>query len=428
MLKFLSNSPPLNQDEVAQLKKWWLADRNGVRDGLVDFLIRHQVFAKDSLKTVDLLRKGMITFVDPRRLFADGGIDRLRGKLKPSLVLTPAVPAAPARPSTILSRPKSTPDTHVVAIDDVQTSRGGPSQTLTLGSMLGQCLLVEQIGKGGSALVFRAIHRGMNLPVAVKVLQREVLQNDPNVYVQLKAEAQLLQQLQHPNILRLFEFEDNPQFPYLVLEYIEGMSLAELIQQSGRIRADRAVNFIRQIADGLRAAHRLGVIHRDVKPANVLLARDGNAKLADLGLAMVVSENKLVANASASSTCLETLAGTVAYIAPEQALSNPGLDHRADIYSLGASFYHMVTGDIPFNGKRMEIILKHIQEAPVPPHQVAPGLDETVSRVILKMMAKAPAQRYQDYDELIGALDSIRTNTGSQYAGVAPGPKGSGLR
>jgi serine/threonine protein kinase len=189
----------------------------------------------------------------------------------------------------------------------------------------------------------------------------------------------------------------------MVLEYVEGMSLAELILQSGRLRLDRALRIILQVAEALAAAHRLGVVHRDVKPGNILVTKDGQAKLADLGLAVIVGKQ------NAPVTPTTGMAGTVAYMSPEQAGSAMAVDHRSDIYGLGATFYHAVTGQMPFTGRSaMEVMLKHAQEPPVPPHQLATDLDPAASEIILKMLAKKAAERHQTDDELIKMLANLQ--------------------
>jgi hypothetical protein len=172
----------------------------------------------------------------------------------------------------------------IAGLSPMASHERADGRTLEIGSVLGKCLLTELVGQGASGVVYRALHKTLNIPVAVKVLQIEGGGVDPAVVLQFRAEARLLARLSHPNIVRVLDFEDDVRFPYLVLEYVEGLSLAELISQSGRVRTDRAVRVIVQICEGLSAARKLGVVHRDVKPANILLGKEGSAKLADLGL------------------------------------------------------------------------------------------------------------------------------------------------
>jgi serine/threonine protein kinase len=276
-------------------------------------------------------------------------------------------------------------------------------QGLQAGAMLGKYLLTERVGCGSCGVVFRALHQTLGIAVAVKVLQ--VGSNLANIGEQLRTEARLLAQLNHPNIVRVWDFEEVDPFPYMVLEYVEGLSLAELINQSGRLRLDRALKITMQVTDGLTVAHKLGIVHRDIKPGNVLLTKDGTAKLADLGLALLTNQSTITGVSSPN----EGVAGTVAYMAPEQALSSTNIDHRADLYALGATFYHALTGQLPFVGRsRMEVLLKHAREPLVPPHERCADIDPQISRIVLKLMAKKPDDRYPTYEALMADLAELK--------------------
>jgi len=267
------------------------------------------------------------------------------------------------------------------------------------GDLIGRCLLIEPLGRGGSCAVFRALHQGLNLPVAIKVLQFEASMAPHQAYEQLRTEARLLAQLDHPHIIRILDFEEDPLQPYLVLEMVEGPTLSELIRQSGRLSLDRASEVIGQVVEALAALWALGAVHRDVKPGNIFLTRCGTAKLADFGTAMLVEQ------AAGEADTGDVVAGTAAYLAPEQFLAPSVVDHRADIYALGATFYEAVTGRMPFEGSsRADLLMKHAKDNPVPPHEVLPALGPRVSDVILTMLAKDPDERYQDADELRQAL------------------------
>ncbi|VTS06028.1 serine/threonine-protein kinase [Tuwongella immobilis] len=275
------------------------------------------------------------------------------------------------------------------------------------GQLLGKCLLTEKIGQGGTGIVFRAVHQSLNISVAVKVLSSAMDHTEQTQIRQFRSEARLLAQLNHPHIVRVWDFEETPACTFLVLEYVEGLSLAELIQQSGRLRLDRAVETILQIVDGLSAALRMGIVHRDIKPANILLTRDGVAKLADLGLAVLVSEGD--SDQGVVSNSGDRMAGTIAYMAPEQAVSGSQIDHRADIYALGCTFYHVLTGVLPFEGRsRIEVLYKHSRETARPAHELVSELRPEVSAVLSRMMAKDPKDRYQSYTELRLALQALQ--------------------
>jgi serine/threonine-protein kinase len=278
---------------------------------------------------------------------------------------------------------------------------------VAIGELLGKCLLTDLIGRGGSCVVFRALHQGLNVPVAVKVLPLDAGEAHRRAYNQLKFEARLLAQLPHPHIVRVFDFEDNPVLPFLVLECVEGPTLADLIQQSGHLSLDRAAEIIGQISEALGALWKLGAVHRDVKPGNVLLARDGLAKLADFGQAVLVEEQE-IADFNQDKVAPETVSGTAAYLAPEQFLAPDSVDHRSDIYALGATFYHAITGELPFEGRsRLEVLLKRTRETPTPPDEIIHGLPPRVTDVILTMMARDPCDRYQHLDEVRDALTQL---------------------
>ena len=225
----------------------------------------------------------------------------------------------------------------------------------------------------------------------------------------LRNEAQLLARFNHPNLVRIYDIDEEAAFPFLVLEYVDGLSLYDILAHVGRLRVDRAIRIVTCVVEGLSAAYRkMGLVHRDIKPGNILLAREGCVKLADLGLAMTT--DTWSSNSSLNSS---VLAGTAAYMAPEMCTSGE-VDMRSDIYSLGATFYHAIVGEMPFKGKnRMEVMLKHTREMPVPPHQVVSGLHISASDVILKMMAKNPMERHQDYEELLEDLKRVQTGSAS---------------
>jgi serine/threonine protein kinase len=272
-----------------------------------------------------------------------------------------------------------------------------------VGSILGKYELLGRLGRGSTSIVFEGRHRKLQIPVAVKILHWDELANSPQLLRQLVTEAVLLAKLNHPHIVRLWDLEDEGPFPYLVLEYVRGVTLAELIGQKGSVPVPFAFAIIRQAVEGLAEAHKLGVVHRDVKPGNLLLGRDGIVKVADLGLATVVSDRL---SRQATEVRGESLpAGTAAFLAPEQAQDPSKVDFRADIYSLGVTLYHALTGQLPFPGRSpAEVIMKHLTQTPAPPRQHVPELSEESSELILRMMAKDPGDRFGSYEELRVAL------------------------
>ena len=298
---------------------------------------------------------------------------------------------------------------HPVLSNGSSSGKTDPVSDLpSVGSKLGKYQLTAQLGRGGTSMVFKAVHLKLDITVAVKVMLREWLENDPEALVRLQTEARLLARLNHKHIIRLWDLEDETRTPYLIMEFAEGGSLAARLRQSGRVPQDQAVGIVLQVIDALNAANQLGVVHRDIKPDNILLTRDGEAKLADFGLAVA---GQRVAQKSSSLTPTQQpahFAGTAGYLAPEQIRRPDAVDFRADMYSLGATLYHAVVGRLPFEGPRMQVILKHLKEMPEPPHLVITEIEPALSDVILKMMAKEPRERYASYEELAAALRGLQ--------------------
>jgi serine/threonine protein kinase len=271
------------------------------------------------------------------------------------------------------------------------------------GSVIGNYELTARLGQGTTSVVFEGRHRKLKIPVAVKILHRDALADSPQLLSLLVSEAVLLARLNHPHIVRLWDLDDEGPFPYLVLELVRGTTLAGLIQQQVRIPIPFAFAIVRQAVEGLAEAHKLGIVHRDVKPGNLLIGRDGFVKVADLGLAMVIGDRLCRQPAGHRGEGLP--AGTAAYLAPEQARDPAKVDFRADIYSLGATLYHALTGRLPFDGRSpMEVIQKQLQEPPEPPRDHVPELSEESNELILRMLAKEPADRFGSYDRLRVAL------------------------
>jgi serine/threonine protein kinase len=289
---------------------------------------------------------------------------------------------------------------------DTQSPSARPSghcldlRQLIPGSVLGKYQILNRIGRGSTSAVFSGIHRKLRIPVAIKVLDLESHRDSAELRQRLLSEAVLLARLTHQNIVRLWDIDDEGPYPYLVLEYVSGPSLAELIAKRGPISAQLAFAIVRQAAEGLAQAHSLNIVHRDVKPGNLLLSPEGVVKLADLGLGVVL--NKDVRRAAAPEAFPP---GTAAYLAPELAQDPSAADFRADIYSLGATLYHALTGRPPFAGRSpLEVIGKHVNQAPTPPERHASGIPSACSEVVLRMLAKRPEDRFGSYDLLRNAL------------------------
>lgn len=415
-------------------------------EDLTRVLIRVKVFQRSAVQVMDMMMGGQLKPPHLSFLFQASGAATLRQSLKveaerriareaaviagvdpgvkASGMMKAAAAVSPSRiasgsnavvklPSVSGSGVKSNPQFHVATI----------AEPPRVGSVLGKCLLTGVIGQGGNGKVFSGLHQTLNIQVAIKVLSQDGNDLSPDVIARMAREAQMLARLNHPNVIRVLDYDDNP-IPFVVLEYVEGLSLADLIEQTGGLRVPRTADIIIQVARGLAAAWEVGLVHRDVKPGNVLLTKTGIAKVTDLGLAVRVGSETDPPPVN-QPTGVGSPVGTCGYISPEQCVNDPTLDFRSDIYSLGATFYHAVTGRLPFVSRSTrQLLLLHMNEPVIPPHKVAPGVvDEETSAVICRMMEKNPADRYESYDELIA--DLIPLSQGG-YAGGSTNTPGMG--
>ncbi|MDJ0520619.1 MAG: serine/threonine-protein kinase [Planctomycetota bacterium] len=260
--------------------------------------------------------------------------------------------------------------------------------------------LVQKIGRGAMGTVYKAIHKGLHRVVAIKILRRD-LATDKTQIERLRREAKLLADLDHPNIVRAFDAGESNGFPYFVMEYVEGQSLRDKIITEGKLSNEEALRVTRALADALEKARRMGIVHRDVKPGNILMGKSGQPKLMDLGLAKGPLDPGLTQHGAT--------VGTPQFMSPEQAESPDKADTRSDIYSLGATLYAMVTGRPPFEGSTLaEIITKVMSQQPVPPRVRNPDVSPEVSHLIERMMLKDASLRYATPDEVIADIDMIR--------------------
>ena len=285
------------------------------------------------------------------------------------------------------------------------------------GKTFGQYQLLEPISSGGMATIYRAYQPGLDRVVAIKVLP-EFLLNQPGFLERFKIEAQAIAKLDHPHILPVYDYGEAERTPYLVMKYVPGGTLRDLIAQ-GSIEPRQAAVLLRQMAEALEHAHRQGVIHRDVKPSNVLMQDRRWVQLTDFGLAKMMT-------GSSNITATGTGVGTPDYMSPEQA-QGLLIDQRTDIYSLGIVLYQMLTCDVPFHAETpMAVMLMQITDPPPAPRLKNPDISEAVEQVILKAMAKTREDRYAHAVEFAAAyeaaLDSAATLPIEPPRSVSPAP------
>ena len=268
-----------------------------------------------------------------------------------------------------------------------------------VGDTTGQYVLQERLGAGVSCFVFRGWDEQHGCPVALKIINWANVHDRAAAMKQMRTEAASLARVKHPRVVRFIDFGFDPRWPFLVTEYVEGSTMGELIR-GNPLPAEWAVYLISQVVDGLGAVWRAGLVHRDIKPDNVLIGPNGVAKLIDFGLAKTFQ--------APGTPGTSEVAGTAAYLAPEQARDASVVDPRADIYSLGVTFYEALTGKLPFESRnRMQMIFHHLNTPAPSPAERVPGLPPIVSDMCLWMLAKNPDERPQTYDDLRAAFDTI---------------------
>lgn len=261
--------------------------------------------------------------------------------------------------------------------------------------------IVEKIGGGGMALVYKAKCNLLNRYVAVKVLRPEFI-NDKDLLDKFRKESQAAASLSHPNIVNIYDVGEEDDVHYIVMEYVDGSTLKDLIKEKGKLSKDEIIDFARQIALALKHAHANHIVHRDIKPHNILLTKDNRAKVTDFGIAL----------AATSSTITNTgsIIGSVHYFSPEQARGGY-TDEKSDLYSLGVVMYEMATGRVPFEGDApITIALKHIQEKPEPPSKYNPSIPKGLEAIIIKLLQKEQSTRYTNASALIEDLYKVKNN------------------
>lgn len=264
------------------------------------------------------------------------------------------------------------------------------------GFQLGKYRLLDEIGSGGMSRVYLAEHVLMRRRVAIKVLPPARV-DDSSYLARFRREAEAIAQLDHPNIVRAFDIDQEGNTHYFVMEYIEGKDFLQLVKQEGPVEYRQAAEYIVQVADALHHAHQAGLIHRDIKPGNCLVERGGTVKLLDLGLAKFAQDTR----PSLTLMHEENVLGTADYLAPEQARNSHNVDHRADIYSLGCTFYFLLTGHAPFpTGSLSERLMKHQRAEPADIRLDRPDVPQPLVDICTHMMQKSAEKRYQDAGEV----------------------------
>lgn len=269
--------------------------------------------------------------------------------------------------------------------------------------------IIEKVGTGGMADVYKAKDHRLNRYVAVKVLKQE-FSTDTKFVTKFRAEAQSVAGLSHSNIVGVYDVGEEDGLYYIVMELVEGITLKKYIERKGRLDIREAIGISIQIAQGLEAAHDHHIIHRDIKPQNIIISKDGNVKVTDFGIAKAASSNTITSNAM----------GSVHYISPEQARGGFS-DEKSDIYSLGITMYEMLSGKVPFTGEStVAVALAHIQEEAVPLTAIDPDIPKSIEMIVSKCMQKKPELRYLTVSALIEDLKKAVTDPDGDFVKIAP--------
>lgn len=385
--RYLEERHGISADAMRRLMSEW-----GESGTFADFLVQKNLLSRSTARTLEAVRNG----------YVDMSLDTVLGISRSAAPLIveeapapqptePAKAAAPSADAEPVSAPRA-----LEAARPVKVSR--PMS----GLRFGRYVLQEPLGEGATATVFRSFHEMLSIPVALKVFEPIDSSSDPDAAQRFRREAQTLIRLEHPHIVRVLDVDISDQFPFIVMEYVGETTLSSQIRNLGRLPAMRIAQIGIAVADALEAAGKEGLLHRDVKPSNIIERKDGHIKLVDFGIAAKKNSNGALDDPQAAQGLVS---GTPSYLAPEQAQNPESIDFRADMYGLGATLYHAAVGRPPFlRSSARETILAQINEEATSITQIDPSFDLHLAWTIHRMLRKRPEDRFASWAEVKEAL------------------------
>lgn len=347
------------------------------------------------MQSVDLYRFALTLASDPLCKAA------LREKIRKAESLIARTPAGAAKDWSVeaLTHPEQAVELEGTVLEPVAPTSPERDRRGTIVGADGRYRLGREVGSGGMGVVYQALDTALDRTVALKELPLHLTARS-DLARRFRQEARLLARLSHPNVVQVYDLIEDGSRLWIAMEFVGGGTLADVIERSGTLAWREALRLGRQIAAALGFAHQQGVVHRDVKPINILLTSDGTPKITDFGLAKLLE--------SSVHTQEGSLLGSARYMSPEQAAGRAA-DARSDIYSLGITFYEMLCGRAPFEGETASVLAQHLSQEPTPIGALCPNLPTELEALVARMLAKDPAMRPQCLQEVLGALSAMET-------------------